>query len=202
MPALCKGQVENAYTPAIPETLHTSHLYVFADDGQLMSFDSTSGEGVIIQNSYPKGDRYYHPSGGQYGCAVFWTRVLNNTPAPIELSVHFRADSIPLSTTPNAFMQIFLPPETMTADKESMYNYGAEGIYSFLDAGLPEESSLKQILDPREEYMFYVGVLGHESSGIIRTGMVLKEEGLFYRIMIDPHYESTLFPCGKIDHKR
>lgn len=92
---------------------------------------SATSNGITIQNSFPKGDRYTDPNGKAIGYAVFWTRVMNETASPLDLSINFPADTLAISGEPVSYVKVFLPPDKMTMDKESLYNYGATGLTSF-----------------------------------------------------------------------
>jgi hypothetical protein len=39
-------------------------------------YSETASQGVIIQNSFPKGGRYTDPTGKDFGYAIFWTRIV------------------------------------------------------------------------------------------------------------------------------
>lgn len=175
----------------------------------------TASQGVIIQNSLPKGDRHTDSSGKIFGIAIFWTRVINNTANPLELTIHFPVDSLEILSSPDSYLKLFLPADTMTLDKVPLYNYGVTGLRSYLDTGLNKPSKLQRTIHPKEESLFYIGVLRYQvpdqapdtrrpelhqaRGGVIRTALVLKEQDLFYRISID--LDSTLIPCGRIVFK-
>jgi len=198
----CKGQADQTETESKRvqlKTMYDSRLYSFDPDGKLLQKDTTDGKGIIIQNSLPKGDRYYNPSGEPFGCAIFWTRVINETATPVELSINFPTDSFEILPSPGSYLNLFLPPDTMSHDKESMYNYGATGLHSFLDDGLNKPTKLEKTINPKEEFLFYIGALSYQpGGGVIRTGLVLTEKGLFYRVRIIPLFDFDLIPCGYI----
>jgi hypothetical protein len=160
----------------------------------------TESQGVIIQNSLPKGDGYADSNGKIYGVAIFFTRIINKTANPLKLKIHFPADSIAIVSSPETFLKLFLLPDTMTLDKVSLYGYGVTDLRSFLDTGLNEPTMLQRTISPKEECLFYVGVHYLRGGGVTRTGLVSKEQDLFYRIAIDHH--STLIPCGHIILKK
>lgn len=185
-------------------------------DYKLTTTDSeTVSQGVIIQNSLPKGDRHTDSGGKIFGIAIFWTRVINETETPLELTINFSADSLPILSSPDSYLKLFLPADTMTLDKVSLYNYGVTGLRSFLDTGLNKPTMVQRTINPKEEFLFYTGVLRYQvynqvpgnrrpglhqaGGGVIRTGLVLKEQNLFYRVSID--HDSTLIPCGQIVFK-
>ena len=91
----------------------------------------------------------------------------------------------------------------MTLDKESLYNYGATGLKSFLDTGLNKPTMLQRTIHPKEECLFYIGMLFHvPDNGRVRAGIILKEQDLFYRISMGKQLDSALIPCGKVVLKK
>lgn len=83
----------------------------------------------------------------------------------------------------------------MTFDKVWLYNYGVTGLISYLDHGLNKPTMLQRTINPKEECLFYIGVLRYQVSnqapgtrraglhqsggGVMRTGLVLKEQDPF-----------------------
>jgi hypothetical protein len=169
---------------------------------QYLDTDSTytdsAGITITIQNSLPKGGlRYIHPSGKDFGYVIFWTRVINETESPVELTINFPADSFAVLSQPGTWFKLFLPPDTMTLDKVSLYDYGATGLKSFLDSGFNKPTMLQRIINPEEECFFYVAALYNRGvDGVVRAALVLKEQDLFYRIT------GIEIPCGHIVVKK
>jgi hypothetical protein len=163
-----------------------------------------TGKGVIIENSLgPKGAPYTDPTGKKFGYAMFWTRVINETATPLELTINFPADSFSIPPSPDSYLKLFVPPDdSMTLDKESLYDYGSKYLKSLLDTGLNKPTTLQRTINPKEEYFFYIGSLSYHSGGMVRAGLVLKDQELFYRFSIIPHFDSALFPCGHIVFKK
>lgn len=154
----------------------------------------TESQGVIIQNSFPKGGGYADSNGRIYGVAIFFTRIINKTHNPLKLKINFPAESIAILSSPKTFLKLFLLPDTMTLDKVSLYGYGITDLKSFLDTGLNKPTMLERTINAQEECLFYVGVHYLNGDHVTRTGLVLKEQSLFYRISINGG--STLIPCG------
>jgi len=178
-------------------------------DTEIKYTDST-GNSVIIQNSYPRagGDadekcRYTDSTGKKYTYAIFWSRVINETATPVELTINFPADSFAIPPLPDSYLKLFLPPDTMTLDKEGLYAYGATGLKSFLDTDF-NKTMLKRTINPKEEYLFYIVKLSplYHVGGVVRTGFTLKEQDLYYRISITPNFSPALIPCGQIVFKK
>ena len=170
-------------------------------------YTDSIGKRLIIQNSYPRGgvaingNRGYTDSTGKtHGFGIFWTRVINETATPLELRINFPADSFAISSASNSYYKLLLPPNTMTLDKQSLYNYGYEitDLRYFLDTSLNKPTMLRRTINPKEECLFYVVTLNHTpDNGPIRAGLFSKGQDLFYRMSIDS-FGSQIIPCGQI----
>jgi len=158
-------------------------------------YTDSTGIVVIIQNSLPKGGGYTDPTGKNFEYRIFWTRVINETATPLELTINFPA-SFAILHSP----YFFLPPDTMTLDKETLYDYGATGLKSFLDTGINKPTMLLRTINPKEACLFYIGALFYQGGyGGARAGLVLKEQDFFYSIRgMSPQLDSALIPCGRI----
>ena len=159
--------------------------------------DST-GKHLIIENSLPRGGlKYTAPNGEKYVYAIFWTRITNETINPFDLTIDFPADSFELPSSAGRYFKIFLPSDTMTLDKEGLFNYGLTGLEYFLDNSLHKSPSLKRTINPKESGSFYVVTLFNKGvDGTLRTGLSLKGQNLFYRI------NDKEIHCGKINLKK
>ena len=164
-------------------------------DTEVRYSDST-GKGIIIQNSLPRGNGYIDPIGRISLYGIFWTRIINETATPFELTINFPADSFEISAYRGHYLRLFLPPDTMTDDKESLYDFGATGLKSFLDTGLNKPTTFQRTINPKEECLFYTGAL---PGGGCRAAFVLKGQDLFYRFSLIP---DLLIPCGVIVIKK
>ena len=156
------------------ETVNSVRKYEYAD---------SMGKRLIIHNSFPKsGGSYTDPNGKKYVYAVFWTRITNETINPIELTIDFPLDSFEITSSSDNYMKLLLPSDTMTIDKEPLYDYGLP-IKSFLDTGINKSYSLKRTINPKESTAFYVVMLSNKGvDGTLRTGLSLKGQNLFYKI--------------------
>lgn len=173
-------------------------------------YTDAEGNDVIFQNSFPKGGVYIDSSGIlsggdttgiRYGYGVFWTRLINETTKPVEMTLNFPTDSLVLASSPGVYFRLFLPPDTMTVDKLSRYSYGISDLASSLAAGFEELSMLERTVDPNDDFYFYVLLFFQApKNGPVRTGFVVKDQDLFYKIDIEP-YGSTLIPCGQFVFK-
>jgi hypothetical protein len=149
------------------------------------------GKRLIIQNSLPKGGvKYTDPNGEVYNYVVFWTRIINETDNPLELKIDFAVDSYEVPSLPGKYFKILVPPDTMTLDKESLFNHGLTDLASFLDKSIHNPSSLNRTINPKESSGFYVVMLClvDGAHGTMQTGLILKGQNLFYRIS---RYAST-----------
>jgi hypothetical protein len=146
-------------------------------------YTDSTGARLMIQNSFPRsGIKYTDPKGKQYVYAVFWTRITNETVKPFELKIEFPLDSFELPSSLGNHIKLLLPSDTMTFDKEAMYDYGL-AIKSFLDKGIYKSYLLKRTIDPKQSTGFYVVTLSNRGvNGPLRTELYVKEQNLFYRI--------------------
>jgi len=160
------------------------------------AYADSTGRSLIIQNSFPRGEKYTDPTGNAYVYAVFWTRIINETNNSMGLTIDFPLDSYELPSSPGNYFKILLPSDTMTPDKEPLFNYGLTGLASFLDTSLHKSPSFKRTINPKESSGFYVVTLFNKGvNGTLRTGLSLKEQNLFYRI------NDKEIHCGSINLK-
>ena len=179
---------EKPFTNYSGRWLHTESIFP----------DSSGGE-VIIQNSFPKGGSQYKDATGRtFSYVVFWTRIMNETASPIELTIQFPADSLPLNSSSNSYLKLFLPPWKMTLEKESLFSYGITGLEPFLDAGFNKPTMLQVTISPKRESIFYTAVVFYHNDGPTRTAFIVKGEDLFYKIINGAGLDTMLIPCGKL----
>lgn len=138
---------------------------------------------LIIQNSFPKSAIHYtDPDGKKYRYAVFWTQITNETAIPLKVAIDFTLDSFEIPSSPGTYMKLLLPSDTMTIDKDPLFDYGLN-LKAFVDKNLYKSSSLKRTINPGGSTAFYVVAIFNKGvDGIIRTGLSLREQNLFYRI--------------------
>ena len=166
-------------------------------------YSETNTNGIVIQNSFPKGGPYTGSTkkNFNYSHLVFYTRVVNETETPLELTINFSADSIPIPHSPDTFVKLFLPSDTMTHDKQSLFSYGVTELESF-----DKPTRFQKTIGPNEECLFYVVAIFYQTRataqnqqrGGNRAELVLKGQDLFYRM--PPQIDSL--PCGQIISKR
>jgi len=173
-------------------------------------YADSKGGSLIIQNSFPKGESYTDPYGREYFKVIFWTRIINETDNPFELKINFPVDSFELPSFPGQFFKILLPQDTMTLDKEPLFNYGLTDLKSFLDNNRNKPSSLNRTINPKESSGFYVVKLtsrpksGWQGNGAARAEFRLKEKNIFYRIINEGSKSNTILSeieirCGSIN---
>lgn len=166
-------------------------------DTQWYSQKTTNG--VTIQNSYPKGGRYSEDVEDKFNCSylVFFTRLVNGSNSSLEINIDLSSDSIAIPNSPETFMKLFLPSDTMTLDKQNMFSYGIK------DFELPDEATnFKRTLKPQEECLFYVVAFFYQTEagqwsqerGGNRAELVSIGNELFYRM--PPQIPSI--SCGQI----
>ena len=176
----------------ISQTVHTESKYK----------DST-GIGITIQNSYPKGGPYTDPTGKKFGYGIFWTRIINETDSLLELTINFPADSFAIFPQPDSYLKLFICPDSMTSAKETFFDYGSRDLKSFFDTCSNKPTKIQKKIRPKEEYLFNVLLLFRApDNGPVRTGFILKGRELFYKISIAKQFDSALIPCGQIDFKQ
>ena len=161
-----------------------------SDEGKFHTkyeYTDSIGKRLIIQNGFPRGGSLYtDPDGKKYIYAVFWTQITNETINPVELKIDFPLDSFEFPLSSGNYMK-FLHSDTITIDKGPFDDYGT--LKTFLDNNLYQSSSLKRTINPKGSSSFYVITLSNQGSGgILRTGLSLKGQNLFYTISV---YKST-----------
>ncbi|MRH99658.1 hypothetical protein GH721_03840 [Kriegella sp. EG-1] len=172
--------------------LHTEACYL-----------DTTGKGIIIQNSYPRGGPINTPAG-KYGHAVFWSRVINKTDTPIALNLHFPADSIVIDPATHTHFKLLVPPDKMTPDKVATFGFGLDYIEDFVADNFYKTSQFKKTIKPNEDAMFYVILLSHlapTDSGVIRTGLFLEGQDLHYKLEDLDSQKDKFVPSGSITFK-
>lgn len=167
-------------------------------------YRETENKGIIIQSSYPKGDRYVDSKGKEFGVGIFWSRVVNETNTPVELEVNFTGEEW---TTPSmsVTLGVSLLSDTMLLDKVSQYSYGIRDLRTVLDAGL-QPTRLRRTIKPQEDWFFYVMIIPNSKPNVptkgggTRTELILKDSKLFYEVRLDD--ESLSIPCGDLVFKK
>ena len=180
-------------------------------------YTDSVGKRLIIQNSFPKAELYTDPNGNKYRRAIFWTRIINETDTPLELKIDFSGDSYEfpssVGSSVNKYFKIILRSDTMTRDKEDLYNYGLTDLDSFVVNSIDKPSSLKRTINPKKSSSFYVvrlsailksdrqsvkgdsNIYRNSEYGTTRAGFSLKGQDLFYTL------NGKEIMCGKINFK-
>ncbi len=154
------------------------------------------GHALIIENSYPRGGlKYTDRMGEEYIYAVFWTRITNETNNPFEFRMEFSEDSYELPSSPGRLFKLFIPSDTITSQKEPLFNYGLD-LEKYLDNNLNKQGELKRTVNPKSSNGFYIVTLFNKGvDGTLRTGLSIKEQNIFYRV------NDKEIHCGKINLK-
>lgn len=166
-------------------------------------YSTTNTHGIVIQNSFPKGGPYngHTTKHFNYSHLVFFSRVVNETEASLELTIDFSSDSIPIPHSPDTFVKLFLPLDTMTYDKQSSLDYGVTALESF-----DNPTRFHRTINPGEDCLFNVVAIFYQTKataenrqrGGNRAEFILKGQELFYTM--SPQIDSL--PCGTIISKR
>ena len=149
---------------------------------------------VKFTHSLPKGGGFKFLKSVKYSHVIFWTRIYNQTSTPIKLELTF--PDITYLQSPDAHIKILLPKDTMSHEKEQLFNYGITDLESLLNDNSKQLKVLKKTIDPNKDYYFYIPVFMHEINGIARASIVLKGEKLFYKISIGK--DTAFIPCGSL----
>jgi hypothetical protein len=166
-------------------------------DSEVKHTDS-KGNSVMMTNSLPKGGGVVYQNGKKYGYVVFWTRMSNQSATPIELKVKF--PEVTFFKSPDSYIKIVLPKESMNIEKEQLFDYGLTNLQSILNDESNQLVILQKKIGPKEDYLFYVTVFIHiEGSGSARAKFELNDKELFYKISMGS--DTTLIPCGSLDFK-
>ena len=162
-------------------------------------YSESKSNGIIIQNSLPRGGPYKGPvkRNFNYSHLVFFTRIVNERNVSVDLQVSFSADSIPIPHSPDTFVKLFLPSEIMTPDKKNLFDYGISHRKSF-----DESTSFHRILKSKEECFFTVEAIAYQTvasadfhvRGGNRAEFILDGKDLYFRM--PPQIEWLL--CGRI----
>ena len=166
-------------------------------DSEVKLTDSR-GNTVMVTNSLPKGGGVVYQNGKKYGYVVFWTRMSNQSATTIELKVKF--PEVTFFKSPDSYIKIVLPKETMKIEKEQLFDYGLTNFQSLLNDESNQLGILQKKIGPKEDYLFYVTVFIHiKGSGSARAKFELNDKELFYKISIGS--DTTLIPCGSLEFK-
>lgn len=162
-------------------------------------YSETTSNEVTIQNSFNKGGPYTGPVDYYFNVSnlVYYTRVTNVSAEPLALTINFSADAIPIPNSPDTYVKLFLPPDTMALDRRDLFNYGVNDLRSF-----DQSTSFKRMINPNEDCLFNVVAIFYQTKpsasdqerGGNRAELVLKGQDLFYRM---PPQIDSLF-CGNI----
>lgn len=156
------------------ETVSTVRKYVYAD---------SMGNRLIIENSFSRGGAYTDSHGKGYSTIMFWTRIINETENPLELTIDLPIHSYEVPTLPGKYFKVLIPPDTLTLDRELLQDYGIKDLKSFIDNSIHKPVSLKRTISPKESSGFYFVLLFDSGvPGPTRTGLFIKGQDLYYNV--------------------
>tara|TARA_R110001583_G_scaffold9203_1_gene43441 strand:- start:211 stop:897 length:687 start_codon:yes stop_codon:yes gene_type:complete len=160
-------------------------------------YNDNSGNRIIIQNSLPKGGLEYNdPNGENYIYAIFWTRIINETNNPFELSIEIPSSQFVHGLSFDNYFKIFVSNKEMDIDKLSLLNYGLRSLNDILDNNLQKPSSLQKTIMPNNISSFYfVTLFKRGLGGTVRAGLNVKNGNLFYKL------NNTEIPAGQVNIK-
>jgi hypothetical protein len=78
----------------------------------------------------------------------------------------FSEDSYELPSLPGRYFKLFITTDTMTVDKESLFNYGHD-LETFLDNSFHKPAALRRTIEPNDSNGFYIRLIQHYD-GIFR----------------------------------
>ena len=163
-----------------------------------IKYTDSKGNSVMMTNSLPKGGGVVYQNEKKYGYVVFWTRMSNQSATPIELKVKF--PEVTFFKSPDSYIKIVLPKETMKIEKEQLFDYGLTNFQSLLNDESNQLGILQKKISPKEDYLFYVTVFihieGSGPAGPARAKFELNDKELLYKISIGS--DTTLIPCGTL----
>lgn len=163
-------------------------------DSELERKDS-KGNFVKFTNSFPRGGGVVYKNGKKYTYVVFWTRVFNQSTSHFELKIKF--PEITYFKSPDSYIHIVLPKESMSLDKVQSFDYGLTNLQSLLNDESKQLSILQKMIKPKEDYIFYTAVFMHiDGWGPVRSKFEVKEQNLFYKIKTGS--DTTMIPCGSL----
>jgi hypothetical protein len=166
-------------------------------DSEVKLTDS-KGNSAMVTSSLPKGGGVVYQNGKKYGYVNFWTRMSNQSATPIELKVKF--PEVTFFKSPDSYIKIVLPKETMKIEKEQLFDYGLTNLQSILNDESNQLGILQKKIGSKEDYLFYVTVFIHiEGGGSARAKFELNDKELLYKISIGS--DTTLIPCGSLEFK-
>lgn len=104
----------------------------------------------------------------------------------MEISLELSSKAHPIPKSPHTFVRLFLPPDTMTLEKQPLFSYGITELKS-----LPDSTSLLRRIPPKGACLFYVFSLFYqtesdhwlEKRGGNRAELVVKGNELFYKLL-------------------
>jgi hypothetical protein len=184
--------VEPVENKIISKPLNSKEDYKEFIDTKFEYTDSTN-KTVTIENSLPRGGlNFTDKFKKDHVYFIFWSKITNETDSSFELQLEFSSDLYELSSSSNNYFKIVFPTEKMEIDKVSLFDYGLSNLKSTLDNRLENSNTLKTTINSNETSAFYVIILFKKSiDGIVRTGLSLKDNKLYYKVNNKEIYSGT-----------
>jgi hypothetical protein len=119
--------------------------------------------GIATTNCGPRGGVLINSSGNRLPYRLFRIQIINDTLCPVELNLTFPGKPLTQYPDTNQSLRVFLFPDELTPDTiQDVYNFGVRGLESFLDTGLNKPTTLTKLIQPRGEYILYIGCITDE----------------------------------------
>lgn len=159
-------------------------------------YKDSEGDLITVLNSLPKGGlKYTDPTGKDYVYAVFWSRIINDTEHPIELTLNSFEESYHLASATDRIFKLYIPEDTLAIGNEASVNYGLN-LEEFLNDHYLEQPYFNRIIPSKEANGFYFIILFNKGvEGTLRTGLSIKEQSAYYKV------NDMEIECGKINIK-
>lgn len=165
-----------------------------------LEYKDSNGNLAKFVHSLPRGGGVVYKNGIKYSYVVFWTRVFNQSTNAVELNVKF--PEVIYFKSPDSYIHVVLPKESMTMDKVQSFDYGLTNLQSLLNDESKQLSVLQKKINPKENYTFYTVFFMHiekDGWGPARAKFELKNQDLFYKINLGA--DTTQIPCGNFYFK-
>ncbi len=115
-------------------------------------------KGIITVNTGPRGGDYLSTNGKIIPYRLFRIQFYNDTVVPVELTMQFPAEPLSLLSDTNKKVKVFIIPESISPRKiTETYDFGIKGLDNFLDTGLTSLTTLTTVIQPKQEYIVYIG---------------------------------------------
>lgn len=157
-------------------------------------YNASTNKKVSITNSLPKGGGIVHHKAKEYNYFIFWTKIRNESPFPVELKIQF-SPSISFGSK-DSYAKVVFTKSTMTSSNVPAFDYGLTNIPALLANESNQLKDLTNRILPQNEYLFYIPIFIHKTKWPVRAAFVLSDKKLFYKITAGT--DTVMVPCGGI----